>query len=119
MKVKLKRFTSNVRILTRTTPGSACFDVYSAENIMLEPGVRKPIKLDFGMKFAKKYVCRLYPRSDLSLKLLSLGEGVVDSDYRGNVSVILTNFSSWKIDIEQGDRIAQMTFFKERRGRFC
>ena len=119
MKVKFKRFTSNVRILTRTTPGSACFDVYSAENIMLEPGVRKPIKLDFGMKFAKKYVCRLYPRSDLSLKPLSLGEGVVDSDYRGNVSVILTNFSSWKIDIEQGDRIAQMTFLKERRGRFC
>ena len=69
------------------------------------------------MKFAKKYVCRLYPRSDLSLKPLSLG-GVVDSDYRDNVSVILTNFSSWKIDIEQGDRIAQMTVLKKEEVDF-
>ena len=70
------------------------------------------------MKFAKKYVCRLYPRSDLSLKPLSLG-GVVDSDYRDNVSVILTNFSSWKIDIEQGDRIAQMTVLKKEEVDFA
>ena len=70
------------------------------------------------MKFAKKYVCRLYPRSDLSLKPLSLG-GVVDSDHRDNVSVILTNFSSWKIDIEQGDRIAQMTVLKKEEVDFA
>ena len=79
MKVKLKRFTCNARVLTRATQGSACFFyVYSAENVTLEPGVT---------------------RSGLSLKPCFLGGGgggggAINSDYRGNVSVILTNFSS-------------------------
>lgn len=67
------------------------------------------------MKFAKKYVFRLYPRSGLSLKPIFLGGGVVDSDYSSNISVILTNFSLYDIDIEEGDRIAQMIFLKKKR----
>ena len=76
MKVKLKRFTCNARVLTRATQGSACFFyVYSAENVTLEPGVT---------------------RSGLSLKpcFLGGGGGGGASDYRSNVSVILTNFSA-------------------------
>lgn len=67
------------------------------------------------MKFAKKYVFRLYPRSGLSLKPIFLGGGVVDSDYSSNTSVILTNFFLYDIDIEEGDRIAQMIFLKKKR----
>ena len=80
MKVKLKRFTCNARVLTRATQGSACFFyVYSAENVTLEPGVT---------------------RSGLSLKPCFLGGGGGGGggggapDYRSNVSVILTNFSA-------------------------
>ena len=69
------------------------------------------------MKFAKKYVFRLYPRSGLSLKPIFLGGGVVDSDYSSNTSVILTNFFLYDIDIEEGDRIAQMIFLKKKRLR--
>lgn len=100
---------------TNATPGSARFDVYSAKSTELGPGVTKTAKLDLGMKFAKKYVCRIYPRPGLSLKLIFLGRGGggggVDSDYRGNISVILTNLSSWNIKIGRGDRIAQIIFF--------
>ena len=104
---------------TNATPGSARFDVYSAKSTELGPGVTKTAKLDLGMKFAKKYVCRIYPRPALSLKLIFLGRGGggggggggVDSDYRGNISVILTNLSSWNIKIGRGDRIAQIIFF--------
>lgn len=94
---------------TNATPGSACFDVYSAKSTELGPGVTKTAKLDLGMKFAKKYVCRIYPRPGLSLKLRR--GGGVDSDYRGNISVILTNLSSWNVKTERGDRIAQIIFF--------
>ena len=103
---------------TNATPGSACFDVYSAKSTELGSGVTKTVKLDLGMKFAKKYVCRIYPRPGWSLKLIFLGRGGrggggggVDSDYRGNISVILTNLSSWNIKIGRGDRIAQIIFF--------
>ena len=110
MKVNFNRFSSHASVPTRETPGSACFNVYSAES------VPKTVGLDLGMKFAKKYVCRIYPRSGLSLKSIFLEGGVVDSDYRGNISVTLTNFSSSNIDIERGDKIAQMVF--EKRSRF-
>ena len=116
MKVNFNRFSSHASVPTRETPGSACFNVYSAECVELGPGVAKIVRLDFGMKFAKKYVCRIYPRSGLSLKSIFLEGGVIDSDYRGNISVVLTNFSSSNIDIERGDKIAQMVF--EKRSRF-
>ena len=47
------------------------------------------------------------------MKPLFVGGGVIDSDYRGVISVILTNLSSWSVDIEQGDRIAQIMFLKK------
>ena len=46
------------------------------------------------------------------------GGGVLDSDYRGNISVILTNFSSWSVNIEKGDRIAQVMFIKREEVEF-
>ena len=118
MKVKFKRFSSHARVLTKSTPGSACSGVYSARNISLGPSVTKTIKLDLGFTFAKKYLCRIYPRSGLSLKPLFLSDGVIDSDYKANVSVILINFSSWNIDIEKGDRISQTIFLKKEEVDF-
>ena len=86
----------------------ACYDVYSARDVPLGTGVTKPFELNLGIKFAKKYVCRIYPRTGLSLKPLFLGGGVIDSDYRGNISVIFTNFSSGNNEIKKGDRTAQI-----------
>ena len=52
------------------------------------------------------------------MKPLFLGGGVIDSDYGGNTSVILTNFCSWSVDIEKGDRIAQIMFLKKEEVEF-
>ena len=91
MKVKFKKFSSRACLPTLATPGSACFDVYSSRCVTSDPGVKRSIETDLVMKFAKKYVARTYPRSGLSMKGRSLGGGVIDSDYRGNISIILTN----------------------------
>ena len=48
----------------------------------------------------------------MSLLPTFIGGGVVDSDYRGNISVILTNFSSSDVEVNIGDRIAQIMFVK-------
>ena len=111
MKVKFKKFSSHACLPTIATPGSACFDVYSLRCVTLEPGVTRSIETDLGMKFAKKYVARIYPQLGLSMKGLLLGGRVIDCDYRGNISIILTNLSQRTFEIETGDRIAQLTFF--------
>ena len=112
MKISFKKFSSLGRVPTKATPGSACFDIYSSAEVRLRPGETKQIPLDIGFKFSKKLCCRIYPRSGLSLLPTFIGGGVVDSDYRGNISVILTNFASFDVEIKVGDKIAQIMFTK-------
>lgn len=81
----------------------------------MSTGETKAIETDIGMKFFKKYTCRIYLRSGLSLKPLTLGGGVIDSNLRGIISVILTNHSKKTVKIDQGDRIAQMLFLKKKK----
>ena len=85
---------------------------FSVRSVTLEPAVTSTIETDIGVKFSKKYVWRLYPRSGLSCISVILGEGVIYSDFQGNVCVILTNISRRLIDIETGDRIAETLFLK-------
>ena len=118
MKVKFKKFSPIARVPKKATPGLACYDVYSARDIRLAPGVTKTIALDIGLKFPKRYACRLYPRSSLSLLPTFVGGGVVHSDYHGNISVILTNFDSSDVNIKVGDRIAQIMFLKTEETSF-
>ena len=118
MKIKFKKYSSAAHVPTKATSGSACYDVYSTIDIKLAPGVTKKIPLDLGFKFSKRYVCRICPRSSLSLLPTFIGGGVVDSDYCGNISVILTNFDSSDVNIKVGDRIAQIMFLKTEEASF-
>ena len=81
MKVKVKRFSSRACTPVKETPGSAYFDVFSARCVTLEPGSARSSETDIGMKLSKKYVCRLYARSGLSVKPVILGGGVNNSDF--------------------------------------
>ena len=118
MKAKFKRFSSRARVPILTTPGSACFCVFSSRSVTLEPGVTRKIETDCGLKFPKKYIAKLLPRSGLSLKPVCLGGGVIDSDFRGDIYIILTNFSQRTIEIETGDRIAQLIFLEKEEVDF-
>ena len=117
MKCKFKRFRDATGVPKKATPGS-CYDVYSARDVRLAPGVTKKVDLDFGFQFTKKHMCTIYPRSDLSLRPIFLGGWVVVSDYPGKISVILTNFDSSDVEIQIGDRIAQIMFLRTAEALF-
>ena len=118
MKVKFKRFSSHARIPEKATIGSACYDLFAARCVTLEPNAIRSIETDLGFFFSKKYMARIYPRSCLSLQSIFLGGGEVDVDYRGNVLVILTNLSDRTKEIETGDRIAQVLFVSKKEVEF-
>ena len=65
-----------------------------------------------GFSFSKKFVAKIHPKSSLSIHSIKLGAGVTDSDYRGNVCVVLHNLSDKRIEFSVGDRIAQVVFQK-------
>lgn len=106
------------RVRTKATPGSACYEVYSLRDVKLRPGATEKIQLDIIFQCSKRYVCRAYPRSSMSVLLTFLGEGAIDSDYSGNIGIILTNFAACDVDIKIGDHIAQIMFLRSKEISF-
>ncbi len=93
------------------TGGAAGMDVVSAEALTLAPGARHAVATGFAMAIPEGYEVQVRPRSGLALKhgvTCVNSPGTIDSDYRGEVKVILANLGSAPFEIARGDRIAQL-----------
>ncbi len=93
------------------TGGAAGMDVVAAEAVTLAPGARHAVATGFAMAIPEGYEVQVRPRSGLALKhgITCLNTpGTIDSDYRGEVKVILANLGDQPFEIARGDRIAQL-----------
>ena len=93
------------------TLGAAGMDVVAAEALTLAPGARHAVATGFAIAIPAGYEVQVRPRSGLALKhgITCLNTpGTIDSDYRGEVKVILANLGSEPFVIARGDRIAQL-----------
>jgi len=93
------------------TAGAAGMDVVAAEETTLVPGARAAIATGFALAIPNGYEVQVRPRSGLALKhgVTCLNTpGTIDSDYRGEVKVILANLGQETFQIRRGDRIAQL-----------
>ena len=93
------------------TPGSAGYDLASAEDGELAPLERKLFKTGFSIALPEGYECQLRPRSGLALRhgiTLPNTPATVDCDYRGELMVALVNLSTETFQVIRGMRIAQM-----------
>ena len=96
---------------TYATAGAAGMDVVAAEALTLAPGQRHAVATGFAMAIPEGYEVQVRPRSGLALKhgVTCLNTpGTIDSDYRGEVKVILANLGDAPFPIARGDRIAQL-----------
>jgi dUTP pyrophosphatase len=102
--------------------GAAGMDVVSAEDVTLAPGARHAVATGFAMAIPDGYEVQVRPRSGLALKhgVTCLNTpGTIDSDYRGEVKVILANLGDQPFVIARGDRIAQLVPAPVQRARFA
>ncbi|MBQ1497266.1 dUTP diphosphatase [Sphingomonas sp. NPDC092331] len=93
------------------TAGAAGMDVVAAEAVVLAPGARHAVATGFAMAIPPGYEVQVRPRSGLALKhgVTCLNTpGTIDSDYRGEVKVILANLGDAPFPVARGDRIAQL-----------
>ena len=93
------------------TPGAAGMDVVAAEDLVLAPGARHAIATGFAMAIPHGYEVQVRPRSGLALKhgiSVPNTPGTIDSDYRGELKVILINHGQAPFEVRRGDRIAQL-----------
>lgn len=93
------------------TAGAAGMDVVAAEDVELSPGARHAVATGFAMAIPEGYEVQVRPRSGLALKhgITCLNTpGTIDSDYRGEVKVILANLGQEPFRVVRGERIAQL-----------
>jgi dUTP diphosphatase len=93
------------------TPGSAGLDLLADEAVGLAPGERRLVPTGIAVEIPPGYEGQVRPRSGLALRHgvgMVNAPGTVDSDYRGEVGVLLVNWGREAVEIARGDRIAQL-----------
>jgi dUTP pyrophosphatase len=93
------------------TDGAAGMDVLAAEDVMLAPGARHAVATGLAVAIPAGYEMQVRPRSGLALKhgiTVPNTPGTIDSDYRGELKVILINHGSAPFEVRRGDRVAQL-----------
>ena len=107
---------------TYATTGAAGMDIVSAEALILAPGARHAVATGFAIAIPAGFEVQVRPRSGLALKngVTCLNTpGTIDSDYRGEVKIILANLGTVPFEIKRGDRIAQLVPAPVQRARFA
>jgi dUTP pyrophosphatase len=93
------------------TEGAAGLDIVTAQDLSLQPGERMAVPTGFAIEIPPGYEVQVRPRSGLALKhgITCLNTpGTIDSDYRGEVKVILANLGQEIFSVSRGERIAQL-----------
>ena len=109
---------------SRATAGSAGYDLSAAvkRDLVLAPGDRALVPTGYRIAIPPGYEGQIRPRSGLALShgiLLPNAPGTIDSDYRGELKVILLNAGEKSHRIRRGDRIAQLVIAPVTTAEFC
>jgi dUTP pyrophosphatase len=100
------------------TDGAAGADLRAVAETVLEPGARAAVATGLRLQIPPGHVGLVWPRSGLAMRHgIDTLAGVIDSDYRGEVLVVLVNHGAETVRIAAGDRIAQVLFQKVEHAR--
>ena len=100
-------------IPTRGTIGSAGYDLVAVEGMVIEPFSTVLVPTGLKIMIPTGYYGRIAPRSGVSVKKrLIVNAGVIDEDYRGEVKIVLLNPTRNNVEVEKGEKIAQLLLEK-------
>lgn len=120
--VRFKRLHVNAVIPEYKTEGSAGCDLYAVNQHIIQPGERELVPLGFSVEMPTSSMeMQIRPRSGLALSkgvTVLNAPGTIDSDYRGEIGVLLINLSFQQFVVQPGMRIAQAVFAPVLRAKF-
>jgi dUTP pyrophosphatase len=112
-KFRVKKLSEHATVPKRGSNGAAGYDLHAAYDSVVPKRGKALVKTDIAMVIDPSVYGRVAPRSGLAWKnSIDVGAGVIDSDYRGNIGIILFNHGDEDFDVKRGDRIAQLIFEK-------
>lgn len=107
--IHVELVSEDAKMPTRATDGSAGLDMYACQSAVIGAGKRNLVDTGVSIAIPHGYVGLIWPRSGLALKKgLDVGAGVIDSDYRNVIGVLLFNHTDDPYRVKLGDRIAQI-----------
>lgn len=108
--LEVKRLTTTAKIPTHGSSEAAGWDIYADEDVTIYPGRSNIVSTGISVCAPTGTYIRLAPRSGLALRNgIDVGAGICDSDYRGEIKVVLFNHTqNTPFEVQRGDRICQM-----------
>ena len=122
VKILVKKFDKNIKLPAYKTSGSSGMDLmaYIKNKLTIKPGKIAMIPTGIAIAIPKNYEIQIRPRSGLAVKksisVLNT-PGTIDSDYRGEIKIILINLSKKSYVVKSGDRVAQMILCPVAKGK--
>ena len=122
LEILVKKFDKNIKQPSYKTSGSSGMDLvaYIKNKITIKPSKTAIIPSGIAVAIPKNYEIQIRPRSGLAAKkgisVLNT-PGTIDSDYRGEIKIILINLSTKSFVVKSGDRIAQMILCPIAKGK--
>ena len=122
VKILVKKFDKHIKLPVYKTSGSSGMDLvaYIKNKITINPGKTAIIPAGIAVAIPKNYEIQIRPRSGLAAKkgisVLNT-PGTIDSDYRGEIKIILINLGKKSFVVKSGDRIAQMILCPVAKGK--
>jgi len=122
VKILVKKLKKNIELPTYKTSGSSGMDLLAhvKNKINIKPGNTAIVPTGIAVAIPKNYEIQIRPRSGLAAKkgisVLNT-PGTIDSDYRGEIKIILINLSKKSFIVKSGDRIAQMVLCPIAKGK--
>lgn len=109
--IKLSKTREDAIYPSRGSEGAAGWDLYAIEDAYIGPGERQLIDTGIASEFSDSIVGIIKPRSGLAYKYgIDVMAGVIDSDFRDSIKVLLINHGDQPFVVSPGDRIAQIVF---------
>lgn len=122
LQVQLKMLDAGLEAPSYAHPGDAGADLRARESVVLAPGERRLVPTGVSIALPDGFVALIHPRSGLATKhglTIVNAPGTVDAGYRGEISVTLLNTDSRNaIELQRGDRIAQMVIQRVEYAQF-
>ena len=110
--IKFKRLGPEARCPERKSKITAGYDISAVENKIIRPWKHEVVNTQIALAIPHGAYGRIVPHSGLALKGINVGVGIIDSDYQGEVKVLLMNHSDIQFEVKTGDCIAQLIIEK-------
>lgn len=115
MQLKIKKLHPEAKLPGFAHTDDAGMDLFALEKTILQPGVKKNISTGIAAEIPEGYVGLIWDKGGMANQGLHTIAGVIDAGYRGDITILIINFSDKPLVIEKGQKFAQMLIQKIER----